>query len=267
MPSSPPVVPKLGRHNPRLAGVRRLARGADPTFTVVDGAKLVLDLTERGVEPIEVFTTPEHTAMLLAHRSIRNLAHRGAVFEIEQDAAERIAPTRSSQGVLAVVGVPHSVVQPVGTVVFLDRVQDPGNVGAVVRCAAAFGATGVVCSPGCGNPFSPKSVRASAGLSLLFPVQTESPLSQTSESFRVAGGEVAATVGSGGVAASQWRPQLPLLLVLGNEGVGLEQDALRFANSHVSVAMADGVESLNVAVTAGILLAALRGVVPSPILE
>lgn len=262
-----PALPRLGRHNPRLVRLRRLGRGDEPALTVVDGAKLVVELAERGADLIELFVVPQRVPSVLAHPVVRALAEKGAVFEIDSDAASRIAPTRTSQGVLGVVRVPCPEIAPQGVAVFLDHVQDPGNVGAVVRSAAALGATGVYCSPASGDPFSPKAVRGSAGLSLLFPVTRHTPFAEAAERFRAAGGEIAAAVGSGGTPASAWRPHRPLLLALGNEGTGLDDAIVRGADTLVTIPMSEGVESLNVAVTAGILLAGLRGVVPSPILE
>jgi len=267
MAQAPAGLPRLGRHNPRLARLRRLCRGDEPGLTVVDGPKLVAELLGRGVEVLELYVTPERTGELLADAAAARLAAAGAAFEVDAATAARLAPTRSSQGVLAVVAVPRREVAAAGVAAYLDRVQDPGNVGAVVRSAAAFGAGGVICSPGCGSPFSPKAVRASAGLSLLFPVQTAVPIGVAAGAFLAAGGEVAVAVGSGGREASGWRPRAPLLLVLGNEGAGPDEEVLRHATERLTLPLTAVVESLNVAVTAGILLAALRGVVPSPILD
>jgi TrmH family RNA methyltransferase len=81
------------------------------------------------------------------------------VYLVDDDTLARVAPTTTPQGLLAVVRVPQHRLEPAGVAVYLDRVQDPGNVGAVIRSAAAFGATGVACSPGCASPFSWRSLR------------------------------------------------------------------------------------------------------------
>jgi tRNA G18 (ribose-2'-O)-methylase SpoU len=82
-----------------------------------------------------------------------------------------------------------------------------------------------------------------------------------------AGGEVAGTAGHGGVSLARWRPRLPLLLALGNEGQGLSEEVQASCKRNVTVPLTGGVESLNVAVTAGLILGSLAGVAGSPILE
>jgi len=146
-------------------------------------------------------------------------------------------------------------------------VQDPGNVGGVIRCAAAFGASGVACSPGCADPFSPRAVRASAGQALVFPVEAEAAFAPLADAVRRAGGEAFATASRAGVPLSRWRPRAPLLLALGNEGQGVSEEVMLCCAGQVSVPLRDGVDSLNIAATAAVILASLVGVAGSPILE
>jgi TrmH family RNA methyltransferase len=235
-------------------------------LTVVDGFKLVEDLAASGVPVVELFTLEEHLDRLRSHPVLGRVLVAGRVSLLDPATMAHVAPTRQSQGLLAVVAVPGGRVRPEGVTVYLDRVQDPGNVGGVVRCAAALGAAGVACSPGCADPFSPRSLRASAGQSLLLTVQPDTDLMPLAEAFRRAGGEVVGTVGSGGLPLGEWRPHRPVLLVLGNEGQGLAEDVLGACTRLVTVPLAPAVESLNVAVTAGIILAVLSGVAGSPIL-
>jgi RNA methyltransferase, TrmH family len=150
-------------------------------------------------------------------------------------------------------------------VLYLDRLQDPGNLGGVIRSAAALGASGIACSPGCADPFSPRAIRASAAQSLLLPVATEVAFRPLAAAFRKRGGEVAATAGTGGKPIAAWRPRLPLLLALGNEGAGLAEEILDGSDTRLTIPLSRNVESLNVAVAAGIILAA-AGLVGSPIL-
>jgi TrmH family RNA methyltransferase len=161
-----------GRHSAVLARLRRIARGAEPAVTAVDGAKLVLDLLDRGVPVEALFTTSEHVDGLAARGWLDAGSRQSRVYLVDDEALARIAPTTTPQGLLAIVRIPHHRLEPAGVAVYLDRVQDPGNVGAVIRSAAAFGASGVACSPGCASPFSWRSLRASAGTPAL-PVQPD----------------------------------------------------------------------------------------------
>jgi TrmH family RNA methyltransferase len=266
-------VPLLGRHNPRLQRLRRIARGQEPGLTVVDGIKLAVELAGRGVPLHEVYASPDQLRLLEDDPRFARLFRSGRVFAAEPASLEHVAPTRAPQGLLAVVEIPERTVPPTGVVLYLDRVQDPGNVGGAIRCAAAFGATGVLCSPGCADPFSPRAVRSSAGHSLLLPVGREAGFGPIAAAVTAAGGDTVATAGLGGVPLPQWQPRLPLLLALGNEGQGLDPGIVAACRETVSIPLAAGVESLNVAVTAGVLLARLAGagvasdgLAPAPIL-
>ncbi len=257
----------LGRHNPRVARLRRIIQREEPELTVVDGLRLVEDLAGRGVPIVELFTVEEHLERLGSNPGLRDVFRGNRVSLLDPGTVAHIAPTRQTQGVLAVVASPAGRFRPEGVALYLDRVQDPGNVGGVIRCAAAFGATGVACSPGCADPFSPRAVRASAGHSLLLPVQPEAGHGPLAEAFRGAGGEVVGTVSSGGVPLREWHPRRPVLLVLGNEGQGLAEEVSAACARHLTVPLGGTVESLNVAVTAGVILATLSGVAGSPILR
>lgn len=248
----------VGKHNPRVAALRSIAQGKDEHRTLVDGLKLIRDLWRRGLSPEAVFASEEVAQALTHDPELASLSARVPCFQLPAWVLERLAPTQHTQGVVAVFPVPHWEEPQGDLIVYLDRVQDPANVGAVVRVAAALGASSVVCSPGCANPFSPKALRASAGTSLFFPVLRDFPFTRlrhwTSNRY-----SWVAAAASGGTPLSQWQPQRPLVLALGNEGQGLDPELAAGVTHSVTVPLAHGVESLNVAVACGILLACLTG--------
>lgn len=253
----------LGKHNPRLATVRNIAHGKDEHRTLVDGLKVLRDLWRRGLVPEAIYAREDVALAWSKDPDLARMASLVPCYTLPAAVLDRVAPTQHTQGVIAVFPVPHWN-EPTGNcIVFLDRVQDPANVGAVVRVAAALGASSVVCSPGCANPFSPKAVRASAGASLFFPVLRDLPFSQLQG---WTGGRftwVAAAV-SGGTPLPRWNPQLPSVLVVGNEGQGLDPELSASVAQKVTIPLANGVESLNVAVACGVLLACLTGACHTP---
>ncbi len=249
---SPAIV---GRHNPRLAWLRRVAHREEADLTVVDGTKLVVELARRGVEPEALFLTAESLAELDREPALARALRGPRAFVLDESTLARLAPTRTPQGVLAVVRTPRRRLPARGIVLYLDGVQDPGNVGSVVRCAAAFGATGVACSPGCADPFSPRAVRASAGHVLLLPVSAEAAFTPLAAEFLEAGGEVVGTGGDSALPLAAWAPRLPVLLAFGSEGRGLRPEVAEGCSLAVTIPRAGGVESLNVAVAAGVILA------------
>lgn len=262
-----PSLPTLGRHAARLRRLRAIVRGAVPGLTVVDGEKLVLELADAGLTIHELYLASDRTEQIASNPALRAAAQTGKVWLLDPDTAVRIAPTRHGQGVLAVVSRPVAAIEPARVALFLDRVQEPGNVGAVIRTATAFNASGVACSPGCADPFSPKAIRASAGRCLFFSVVQDAAIGSLAALFRASGGRVVGASAAGGVPLSRYRPVFPLLVVLGNEGQGLLPEVECECSELVSIPLSGGVESLNVAVCCGVLLASIMGVVGSPILN
>ena len=157
-----------------------------------------------------------------------------------------VADTTTSQGLVAVFERPRTAdvfARSDSVTVVLDGVQDPGNVGTIIRLAVAFDAAGVGLLPGSADPFGPKSIRASAGAVLTVPIANIGVSD-------LQGRSLFAADGAGEVADP---PARDAVLIFGNEGAGVS-DALRARAKRISIAMSDRVESLNVAAAAAILL-------------
>ena len=162
-----------------------------------------------------------------------------------------VADTKTSQGVVALFERPQATLDQLfargeSVVVALDGVQDPGNVGTIVRLAAAFDAGGVALLPGCADPFSPKAIRASAGAILNVAC---APASH--EELLARGWPVVAADARGETIDP---PARGAVLAFGSEGSGLSQAIARTART-IAIPMSGRVESLNVAASAAILLA------------
>jgi RNA methyltransferase, TrmH family len=190
-----------------------------------------------------------------------------------------IADTEHPQGVAALVTprpatfddllrAPTDACSPL--LVVLAGVQDPGNVGTILRTASAFGATGGATTAsgqsGTANPYSPKALRASAGAALHLPVLTGMSLPILLTQLRVAGIRTLASVAHGVDAVPQsgeipstplapWEINWcePVALLVGNEGAGLPEEVERSADERIRIPMASGVESLNAAAAAAVL--------------
>jgi len=213
---------------------------------VLEGPKQVSDAIARGWTPIAVAVAPDTPFVAGARR-----------LEFSQTLIRRLSETVHSQEVLGLFERPQHRLEKLFTdssrpIVVLDRVQDPGNVGSIVRLCAAFEAAGLVLTPGSADPFGPKTIRASAGAVLHVPVCiAESP-------------EIRAALDEHGYslfAADRSIPAAPIRLprthmaiAFGNEGRGLDERLTRGAQP-LSIPMSDAIESLNVASAAAILLA------------
>jgi TrmH family RNA methyltransferase len=184
-----------------------------------------------------------------------------AVWTVDGKALSEISPTRHPQGVLAVADEPpfRQWDGAEGVALYLDGIQDPGNVGAIVRCAASLGGAAVLLSPRSADPFHPTSVRGSAGAVFRIPIEREVELTGAVERVSLGGGEVWASA-TEGTPIGQWRPAEPVMLLIGAEGAGLSSAGFEAAEGTVAIHLDRDVESLNVAVAAGILLHHLRKV-------
>lgn len=197
---------------------------------VIEGPKHVAGAVAQGWKPIAVL-------------------ERGV--DLSAGVFDSLSETRQPQGILGLFERPEASAAVVlarrDTIcVALDRVQDPGNVGTIVRLAAAFDAAGVLLLPGCADPFGPKAIRASAGAILGMPV---APV--TLEELLASGLPLLVAETSG---AAIDPPPRAAVLVFGNEGAGVSDDLRRRAAS-IAIPMSGNVESLNVASSAAILLA------------
>ncbi len=171
------------------------------------------------------------------------------------------AETESPQGVLAVVEIPQLtfdtlIVGERARIVVLDAVQDPGNVGTILRTAAALGATAAVALPGTVDLWNAKVVRSAMGASFHFPV-----LSATwaeLDLFRHRHGIALWGTDAAGAPLDTLAPPSRLALVVGNEGAGLSQEARSRVDVLAALPIGAVVESLNVAVATGIFLYQLR---------
>jgi len=138
-------------------------------------------------------------------------------------------------------------------VVVLAGLQDPGNLGTIVRSAEAFGASGVVCLPGTVSPWNQKALRASAGSVFRVPI-VDADEAEAICQMRKAGVRVLTTAVEGAQAANEADLRAPVALVIGNEGNGVPAALAADADGAVTIPCPGPVESLNAAVAAGVLL-------------
>jgi TrmH family RNA methyltransferase len=138
-------------------------------------------------------------------------------------------------------------------ILVLAGIQDPGNLGTVIRSAEAFGADGIISLPGTVSAWNPKAVRASAGSVFRMPLLTVSE-DEMFENIRGAGVHVVATTVQGAQAADQMNLADPVALVIGNEGNGIPMNLAAKADGAITIPCPGPVESLNAAVAASVLL-------------
>jgi TrmH family RNA methyltransferase len=171
---------------------------------------------------------------------------------------EAICDVESSQGAVALAVQPRFELEDVfandGPVVVVETVQDPGNLGTILRTAEGAGAAGIVTTPGSAEPYTPKALRASMGSAFRLPVARRVKLSDAVEAARTRSMPVLATAAGGSVRYSAEDLRRPFLLLVGNEGYGLSSEACASADRIVAIPLSGAVESLNAAVAVAVIL-------------
>ncbi|MGH9646852.1 MAG: TrmH family RNA methyltransferase [Bryobacteraceae bacterium] len=230
--------------NPLLKEVRRLASGGAPgedRLVLAEGPHL-LDEALRSKIEIHAVILSESAPEISAGGS----AGTTRVVRVLDSLFHKLASTESPQGVLALVRLPEWTIEDLlaGTplVVVLDGVQDPGNAGAILRTAEAFGATGAVFLKGTVSLSNPKCLRASAGSAFRLPIVNEIP----------GGLALYAADPRAKLSTADARLAAPCAIVIGGEGSGVRPELAACATG-VKIPTTT-VESLNAAVAAGILL-------------
>lgn len=224
---------------------------------VVEGTKSCLDLIARHARSIHsLVLSPRYLRVETdADRQVRSQLP-ASQFVCPDTAFEKLTDVEMPQGMLAVVRQPRwdeaQVFKQVKVLgIYADRLQDPANVGAIIRTAAALNLSGVWLSAECADPFSPKVVRATAGSILELPVFW----GQDFRTFSSYGCEIySAVLPSAGIVSIRNIQKIPsrLVIALGNEGAGLAPDVVAASPVKFSIPLAEGMESLNVAATAAI---------------
>ena len=238
---------------------RRKARERRSLF-VAEGVRaveelLASELVVTGALVTAALSKTERGAALRAQLVVRGITCE----EVSEDEFASAADTENPQGVLGVAEIPDvmlAVDQPgAARILILDAIQDPGNVGTLIRTAAALGAF-VIALPGTADVWSAKSIRAAVGAQLRTPVVTMTAAETLA--FLASAGFALWSTAADGEPITTVKPPPRLAIAMGNEGAGVS-DVIRAASERVvSLPMASGVESLNVAVAAGITLFTLK---------
>ncbi len=243
--------------NPRIAAAARAARDGDAL--ALEGARTLVDALEAGVVPDVVFAVSDLAPTDAA--AVDRAARAGAeIVEVSPRVLSRLSDLASTRALVALAPVPSSTLKALAgsrLVLLLDGLQDPANVGAILRAAEAFGAGGVVLTPGTASPFAPKAFRASAGSALRVPVAKNVLSTDAVHWVRATGATLAGADAHDGRDPEALRTLAPLVLAIGSEGHGLSAPVFDALDLRVRIPLSPRVESLNAAVATGILLYAL----------
>jgi TrmH family RNA methyltransferase len=246
-----------GIESPSNPLVREILRSLEQhTHFLLEGEKPILEAVAAGLRLEHVL----HDESVRVGRLSAAAAARPRL--VSRAVLERLADSKTPQHLLAVArrrDVPVSeILGRPGPVVFLFGLQDPGNLGAVVRVAEATGCAGVVAAAGSADFFHARAVRASAGSVLRIPVSGRVSFEAFARDATRAGRLLCGAVPSGGDDPFSAPPPAASVIVIGAEGTGLPAGAYRYLDRRLTIPMAAPVDSLNAAVAAALLLYAWR---------
>jgi TrmH family RNA methyltransferase len=189
----------------------------------------------------------------------RRAQDRGArLVTVTPEVMKAMSPVRQPSGIVAIGRrrehtLDDALREAPQMVLMLEDVQDPGNVGAIVRAADACGATGIVAGHGSADPFGWKALRGSMGSAFRVPIAARQSLSDAAHTARDRGIRVLAAVPRDGIALPQSDLRGPFAVLLGGEGAGLSDELLALASVRLTIPMRPLVESLNVATAAALI--------------
>lgn len=239
--------------NERIKQARAVREGRVSDRIFIEGEKLTTEALTAGVKVKTVFGLEA-----LRDGWIEQLPEECWV-DVTVEVMKSLADTVSPQGVVVIAERPKGATDflsrvPQGVALMLDRLQDPGNVGTLIRTAEGAGVSGVVATAGTADPFSPKALRSSMGSAFRMPFHHGGEGLSVVQQAREKGWAVVAADGAGAVSFREWDWRQPTLLILGNEGGGVQQALLEGCDQRLAIPMQGEVESLNVASAGAVMV-------------
>jgi TrmH family RNA methyltransferase len=239
------------RDNPRVKRWAKLA--SDSAFrrkegrVLIEGPHLVAEALQAGIESITLIVSETG----LKKNDVQDLLGRHEPFVLGDHIFGIVADAETPPGIAAEIAIPRPRDAGSKPAVFLEGVQDPANVGAILRSAAAFGSGEVVLDHACADPWSPKVLRAAMGGHFKLALRQVADLAKTLEDFQ---GTTVCTVSSGGTPLKELELRGRTGWIFGSEGRGVSAALAAMARLQATIPMAQGSDSINVAAAAAICL-------------
>ena len=247
------------RQNPLVARYRDCARGRPSDSLLLDGTHLVCEALASGVVIRQVTVDANALDRDDIAAILHTIAGRGIDIAAASTTVMRaISPLRSASPMVAIGQRPAPDIARIygdnALVVIAADVQDPGNVGAIVRVAEAGGASGLVAAGGTANPLGWKALRGSMGSALRLPIAVDPATDHAAADARHHGCRLVAMVPRGGQAHGEADLCGRVAILVGGEGAGIARALIDSADVRVTIPMQPPVESLNAAVAAAVLI-------------
>lgn len=249
-----------GRHNALVKELRQAFSRAELTsdgYCAIEGFRILEEAVRSGLRFRAVFFS--ESAVPRAEKLLSQLGAQVETLLLADKLFSSAVPSDAPQGVAALARWKELsredvlAKSPAGPILVIAGVQDPGNLGTILRSAEAFGAGGVLLGEGTVSPYNPKVVRASAGSVFRVPL-ARTKLSESLGWMKDHGLRLVGTASHKGTPLDQAKMAGPLAIFVGSEGSGLPRDLIKEMNDVVAIPQVPEVESLNVGVAASIVL-------------
>ncbi|HEX4948816.1 MAG TPA: RNA methyltransferase [Blastocatellia bacterium] len=248
--------------NPQLKFARRVREGKEADAIFVEGERLCEELLKSGLPLIVAFHTPDPTPRAAA--VIAELWQRQChVYETATEAFAVVSDTVNPQGIIIIAARPvwqmETVLHPnnlacANLLLAFDSVQDPGNVGTILRTAEAAGVQGIVALKGTVDCFAPKTLRSAMGAAFRLPILTEVEPEELRARCQAAKITLVATTVRASLIYSDYDWQQPTMLLFGNEANGVRPQLLEQCDVQMRIPLQPPVESINVSAAAAAIL-------------
>lgn len=248
------------RDNQRLVQARKVRDGKVPAQIFIEGRRLVEEALRSDLSIGECFLSADFQDRELAAAVVEKSA---CAAEVPDRIFGTLADTKQPQGIIVIAKRPKASANLIEenlmrstlpVVVFLKEINNPSNLGAVLRTAEAAGAAGVIVSGDSADVYSPKALRAAMGAAFRLPVWDAAEFASVIEWAQTAKLVSTATAASASQSYVELDWKVPRLVIFGSEAHGLSESELGRIETAIKIPMENGVESLNLAVSAGVIL-------------
>ena len=248
------------KDNPKIKNAMKLAKDAklrnENGVFFASTPKVVMDVLAAGFVAESLFFTKEE------YEKHQSKLTGQPVFIISEAVNQKLSEDKTSQGVFGIFAMKTADMDRIFAskkLIILEDIQDPGNMGAIMRTALAFGYEDIVVSAKCADIYSPKVLRSSMTASVKLNVCKVNDIPGLVEQLGGKGFSTVATCLENSKELGSEKISLPVAVLIGNEGNGLSAETIAASTHKVKIPMSEKIESLNAAVSAGVMMWELRG--------
>ena len=247
-------------NNPLIKEIKSLGRKKDRWSKrkyIIEGTKPVKEALLEQIEIINIFYSKKLFEREEGRNLFKQLKDKNNIIELEDLLFQSLSNMENSQGVFIVANMEDFKLEDMTRTkpyIYLDEIQDPGNMGTIIRSSDAFDMGGIIIGKGCVDPFNPKVVRASMGSVFRVDLIFEENSEQTFKTLKQLGRRVLVTSLGNSNDINEFLFNNNDIIVIGNEGKGVKNDILKIADTTIKIPMRGLAESLNAGIASSIIM-------------